>query len=102
MNTHARSSNYETLCTQPLFCPPSFSPGNLFIILFQSTKSEPTTKKLAVKVLVVIVFDISVLEVFSVQNSEYDQEIPQSQTADNPLAPRGRATQPSRDTRKTN
>ena len=29
--------------------------------------------------------------------SEYDQEIPQSQTADNPMAPRGRATQPSRD-----
>ena len=34
--------------------------------------------------------------------SEYDQEIPQSQTADNPMAPRGRAAQPSRDTRKTN
>ena len=34
--------------------------------------------------------------------SEYDQEIPQSQTADNPEAPRGRAAQPSRDTRKTN
>ena len=34
--------------------------------------------------------------------SEYDQEIPQSQTADNPVAPQGRATQPSRDTRKTN
>ena len=34
--------------------------------------------------------------------SEYDQEIPQSQTADNPMEPRGRATQPSRDTRKTN
>ena len=31
--------------------------------------------------------------------SEYDQEIPQSQTADNPVAPRGRAAQPSRDTR---
>ena len=29
------------------------------------------------------------------KNSEYDQEIPQSQTADNPMAPRGRATQPS-------
>ena len=28
------------------------------------------------------------------ENSEYDQEIPQSQTADNPLAPRGRAPQP--------
>ena len=34
--------------------------------------------------------------------SEYDQEIPQSQTADNPVAPRGRAAQPSRDTRKSN
>ena len=30
--------------------------------------------------------------------SEYDQEIPQSQTADNPVAPRGRGAQPSRDT----
>ena len=29
------------------------------------------------------------------KNSEYDQEIPQSQTADNPMAPQGRATQPS-------
>ena len=36
------------------------------------------------------------------KNSKYDQEIPQSQTTDNPMAPRGRATQPSRDTRKTN
>ena len=34
--------------------------------------------------------------------SEYDQEIPQSQTVDNPVAPQGRAAQPSRDTRKTN
>ena len=34
--------------------------------------------------------------------SEYDQEIPQSQTADNPVAPGGRAAQPSRDTKKTN
>ena len=34
--------------------------------------------------------------------NEYDQEIPQSQTADNPVAPRGRVAQPSRDTRKTN
>ena len=33
---------------------------------------------------------------------EYDQEIPQSQTADNPMTPRGRAAQPSRDTRMTN
>ena len=34
--------------------------------------------------------------------SEYDQEIPQSQTADKLMAPRGRATQQSRDTIKTN
>ena len=34
--------------------------------------------------------------------NEYDQEIPQSQTANHPVAPRGRAAQPSRDTRKTN
>ena len=39
---------------------------------------------------------------FEKKVSEYDQEIPQSQTADNPMAPRGRAAQPSRDTGKTN
>ena len=33
---------------------------------------------------------------------EYDQERPQSQTADKPMSPRGRATQQSRDTRKIN
>ena len=36
------------------------------------------------------------------KNSEYDQEIPQLQSAVKPTAPRGRATQQSRDTRKTN
>ena len=34
--------------------------------------------------------------------SEFDQEIPQSHTADNPVSPRGRAAQPPRDTRRTN
>ena len=34
--------------------------------------------------------------------SEYDQEKLQSQTEDKPMAPRGRATQQSRATRKTN
>ena len=34
------------------------------------------------------------------QKSEYDQKIPRSQTEDNPMAPRGRAPQLSRDTRK--
>ena len=36
------------------------------------------------------------------KNSEYDQEIPQSQTADKHMAPQGRATQHSQGTRKTN
>ena len=31
--------------------------------------------------------------VTSIINSEYDQESPQSQTADKPVAPQGRATQ---------
>ena len=39
---------------------------------------------------------------FYFKNSEYDQEIPQSQTADKPMAPRGRVIQQSRETRKTN
>ena len=43
-------------------------------------------------------FNLSFLRIVS----EYDQDIPQSQTADNPVAPRGRAAQPSQDTRKTN
>ena len=34
--------------------------------------------------------------------SQYDQEIPQSYTTDKPMAPRGRAPQQLRDTRKTN
>ena len=34
--------------------------------------------------------------------SEDDQEIPQPQTADKSMAPRGRATQQPRDTRKAN
>ena len=39
----------------------------------------------------------------TIKNSEYDQEIPLSQTADISEAPRGRATEQSRDnTRKTN
>ena len=41
---------------------------------------------------------------YNKKKSEYDPEIeiPQSQTADNAVAPLGRAAQPSWDTRKTN
>ena len=38
-----RNCVYETLCPQPLACPPSCSPGNLFTILLQLTKSEATS-----------------------------------------------------------
>ena len=58
----------------------------LFVVFFNYDK-EVTIRKRK-----------SVLEIVS----EYDQEIPQSQTADNPVAPRGRAAQPSQDIRKTN
>ena len=44
---------YETLCPQRLVCTTPFSPGNLFIILFQLTKSEATS-----------CFEISLLEDF--------------------------------------
>ena len=44
----------------------------------------------------------SCLIISSKIESEYDQEVPQSQTADNPVAPRGRVAQTSRDTKKTN
>ena len=41
-------------------------------------------------------------EYFLDKNSEYDREMPQSQTEDKPVAPRGRATHQSRGLRKTN
>ena len=51
----------------------------------------------------VIFLDVFTMDIHvSKTVSEYDQEIPQSQTADNPVAPRGRAAQPSRDSRRTN
>ena len=54
------------------------------------------------KLLTVTAQHINTIVVTSKIVSEYDQEIPQSQTADNPKTPRGRATQPSRDTKQTN
>ena len=43
-----------------------------------------------------VVSDKNILSCFLIKVvSEYDQEIPQSQTADNPMAPRGRVSQPS-------
>ena len=42
------------------------------------------------------------MQIPSIKNSEYDQEKIESQTADKPMTSRGRATQSSLDTRKTN
>ena len=36
------------------------------------------------------------------KESKYDQEMSQSQTVDKPMAPQGRATQQSSDSRQTN
>ena len=38
--------------------------------------------------------------IFSKTKSKYDQEILQSHTADQPMAPRGKATEQSQDTKK--
>ena len=46
--------------------------------------------------------DSPYLELMVQIESENNQEIPQSQTADNPMAPRGRATEPSQYKRKSN
>ena len=51
---------------------------------------------------IIISTTCSSLIIFSTIVSEYDQEIPQSQTADNTVALRGRAAEPSRDTKETN
>ena len=43
-----------------------------------------------------IIYGIFMVQIdFALKNIEYDQEIPQSQTADNPMALQGRATQQS-------
>ena len=50
----------------------------------------------------VLVFCAVEMRVVGFKDSEYDQEIPQSKTTDNPMAPRGRATYQLPHTRKTN
>ena len=42
------------------------------------------------------------MQIPTIKNSEYDQEIPELKTADKPKTPRGTDTQPSLDTRKAN
>ena len=44
----------------------------------------------------------SLSSIFKKTVSEYDQEIPHSQTADKPMASQGRGTQQSQDAKKTN
>ena len=43
MLRETRNCVYETLCPQPLACPPSCSPGNIYTVLLQLTKSEATS-----------------------------------------------------------
>ena len=47
-------------------------------------------------------FKVTFLSYWTKIVSDYDQEIPQSQTIGKPMAPRGRAKQQSQDTSKTN
>ena len=77
-----------------------FGPNLWFLVTdcFKNEISEQLNTIISFNMLCAMVFLIFCLKIVS----EYDQEIPQSQTADNPVAPRGRAAQPSRDTRRTN
>ena len=70
----------------------------VFIIMLEPTRIRITAllEKLHIRKAMHVNF------LFTKIVSEYNQEIPQPQTADNPVAPRGRAAQPSRDTRRTN
>ena len=69
-----RNCVYETLCPQPLVCPPSFSPGNLFIILFQLTKSEATschnTSCNSFKISLLGVFDVQICKGYLLKNMQ--------------------------------
>ena len=68
------------------------------LLLYDVPDSNPYSAATTLNYQNILTLDFSVQKIAS----EYDQEIPQSQTADNPMAPRGRSAQPSRDTRKTN
>ena len=82
----------------------SFQVSNRVLVILN--KSENATPELFVIYIICTMMHASKqMKVYlNVQKivSEYVQEIPQSQTADNPMAPRERATQPSRINRKTN
>ena len=69
---------------------------NLTLLLFVLTTSSlviRTRKKRS--------NDFSFIDILK-KVSEYDQQIPQSQTVDKPMASRGRAAQQSQDAKKTN
>ena len=79
-----RKCQHFTMCGHDLYA--RYFISNLFMPLQEQHGCKPAAKLYSVLGIV----------------SEYDQEIPQSQTADSPMAQRGRAIQPSQATRKTN
>ena len=62
-----------------------------FLALTITKTPLPKTMRGCGELLKLLSTDLSIAKIVS----EYDQEIPQSQTTDSPVAPRGRAAQPS-------
>ena len=81
-NCNEISSKYGHIFVQPLFV------SSLITLCPTNAKNKRALQRLISTAVSKIV-------------SEYDQEIPKSQTADKPMTPRGRATQQSLDTKKT-
>ena len=102
---HPAENNLNSISTSPLEVEYIFKSLQLGKASGPDEISNRILKRLATLILSVSHFSIFSLPSGNVPlkiRSEYDQEIPQSQTADNPMAPRGTSAQPSRDTRKTN
>ena len=72
----------------------SWRSGKYLQLIVQLIANKTTSISLSINQHNIILFINDNVNI-RLKNSEYDQEIPQSQTADNPVAPRGRAAQPT-------
>ena len=81
---------------------PSWGPHNLSFYIMKIQPILTSIFKQSLSILNETRGSAKLREKKECKNSEYDQEITQSQTADKPTAPQGRDTQQPRDRRKIN
>ena len=93
--------------TLSLFCFSFFLLLDVSVVPVTQKLRQPSKNLFFLKKMSFIVYEYHLqVEAVKIGNiiekvNEYDQELPQSQTADKPMTPRGRATQQSRDAKKT-